>query len=160
MLACIILDLFATHFSLVHDLTNADCWSDYCSTHSPVFAAFKHQFLTNRARNQQKHCCVYIFLFRFYCCYLCGVWQGQTSDWPILNLVEMPAWVWPSHSKKRVTCSDLGRRWHGCFCSTVTQCSKTINVTMVMERLTMEREWTVSNRLSPSTSSVYQSCVP
>ena len=69
MLACIILDLFATHFSLGHDLTNdltndlinADCWSDYCSTHSPVFAAFRHQFLTNMARNQQKHCCVYIF---------------------------------------------------------------------------------------------------
>ena len=46
MLARNVFDTFATHFGLVHDVTDTDCWPQYGSTHGYVFAIFK-KFGTN-----------------------------------------------------------------------------------------------------------------
>ena len=44
-----VFDTFATHASLVYDITDLDYWAQNGSTHGPSFMTFKCQFLTNKA---------------------------------------------------------------------------------------------------------------
>ena len=47
--------LLLHRLALFHKITDARCWEQNGSTHDPVVMTFKHQFLTNSARNGVKH---------------------------------------------------------------------------------------------------------
>ena len=55
-------DIFVTQSGLVRDITNTDCLEQNDSTQGSVFAIFKRPLLTNRTRNRQNNCCVYVFI--------------------------------------------------------------------------------------------------
>ena len=45
-----VFDTFASHASLVRDVTEPDCWAQNGSTHDCVFVTPKHVSLTNKTR--------------------------------------------------------------------------------------------------------------
>ena len=47
-------DTFATHASMVHNVTDIDCWAQNGSTHGHVFATFQHRFLTKKKKRKKE----------------------------------------------------------------------------------------------------------
>lgn len=58
--------LLLHRLALFHKITDARCWEQNGSTHDPVVMTFKHQFLTNSARNGVKHTQNSTHVFFFY----------------------------------------------------------------------------------------------
>ena len=48
-----IFNTFASHVSLICDITDTDCWAQNDSSHGHVFTTFKHWFLATRMRNRE-----------------------------------------------------------------------------------------------------------
>lgn len=64
-MACNVYNTFATRASLVHDITDADCWVENGSADGHVFTTSKYWFFTNKTRNRVEKKLYVCFLFFF-----------------------------------------------------------------------------------------------